>query len=292
MIIDWMLLIIGLIVLLIASYSDIKTTEIPDWLSYFLIISGISLRGLYSLTTNNISYTTAALTSLGIFFLIGNFMYYAKQWGGGDAKLLMGISVIFATYPTQFISMFPFRLAESSLPITIFINILLVGMIYSLFFIIYMALKHNKEFIQEFKLYITHTKKSRRMILVFSILLIVLGILSKNIFSKIILITAALFAVSMLYFWIFIKAVEKSCMYKYLPPQKLLEGDWLTKDIYHNKKLIIKKPIYGLTRQHIDILKKLKIKKVEIKQGVIFTPTFPVAVIISLIIGNPINYLI
>ena len=49
-------------------------------------------------------------------------------------------------------------------------------------------------------------------------------------------------------------------MYTLISPSKLLEGDWLTKDIYYKNKLILKKPEYGVTKKDILILKKYKIK--------------------------------
>ena len=49
MIIDIILIITGLIGLIIASITDIKTREVPDWLSYSLIIIGLTIRLFYSL---------------------------------------------------------------------------------------------------------------------------------------------------------------------------------------------------------------------------------------------------
>ena len=67
MIIDLILVSIGLIGLIIATYSDKKTTEIPDYLNYSLIITGLILRLLHSLTYNNFSSIKLALINLVIF---------------------------------------------------------------------------------------------------------------------------------------------------------------------------------------------------------------------------------
>ncbi|MAG52769.1 MAG: hypothetical protein CMH62_02290 [Nanoarchaeota archaeon] len=290
MIIDITLLVLGFIGLIIANYSDIKTTEVPDWISYSLIISGLSLRILHSLAYNISSYTTIALVNLGIFFIVGNIMYYSRQWGGGDAKLLMGLSVIFATYPQELLKIFTPKLDSFYFPITIFINILLVGIAYSLFFIMYLSIIHRKEFLKEFKLYLQKTKSPRKTILILSILLIVLAIILSDLIIKLTLFSTSILILFLLYLWIYIKAIEKSAMYKKVSPSKLIEGDWLIHNIFHNKKIILKKPIYGITKKQIALLKKYKIKSVEIKQGLVFTPTFLIAVIISLIFGNILNY--
>ena len=291
MIIDLILLILGLLGLIIASYSDIKTTEIPDWLSYSLIISGFSLRMLHTIVNKDITYTSTALITFGIFFLVSNLMYYTKQWGGGDTKLLMAVSVIFATYPQNILDFFSPKLDNFYFPITIFINILLVGAIYSFMFIIYSSLKHKKEFLKEYKKYSEHTKNPRKIILVLSILLIILAFVMGSILTKIFLFAGAVSILVFLYIWIFVKSVEKSCMYTLISPSKLLEGDWLTKDIYYKNKLILKKPEYGVTKKDILILKKYKIKNVEIKKGLVFTPSFIIGTLTALIFGNPINYL-
>ncbi|MBU2639200.1 MAG: A24 family peptidase [Nanoarchaeota archaeon] len=290
MVIDLILLILGLAGLLIATYSDKKTTEIPDWLNFSLIASGLSLRALYSITYNDFFYIKIALINLVIFYLIGNIMFYSKQWGGGDAKLLMALSVVFATYPKQLLNIFSPRLDNIYFPAIIFLNILIIGMIYSLIFTIYISLKHKKDFLREYNLYLKKTKNPRKIILILSILLIVLAIIVNNFLSRISLFFIAIAILLFLYLWIYIKSVEKSCMYKTIKPSELIEGDWLTKNIYKNSKLLLKIPMYGLNKEQISLLKKNKIQKVEIKEGIIFTPTFLIATIISLIFGNIISY--
>ena len=76
MIISLILLFLGILGLIMASYADIKTTEIPDWLSYSLIISGLFLRISHSIFYQDFSYTFIALINLGIFFIIHLFMNY------------------------------------------------------------------------------------------------------------------------------------------------------------------------------------------------------------------------
>ena len=75
-------------------------------------------------------------------------------------------------------------------------------------------------------------------------------------------------------------------MNKTIPLSKVTEGDWLTENVYKNKKLILSKNLPGLTLQDIKRLKSLKIKQVKIKYGMPFIPSFLIAFIISLIIGS------
>lgn len=292
MIVDLVLLILGLIGLAVATKFDIRTTEIPDWISYSLIISGLSLRALNYLAYGNSEYIIYALITLLISFFIGNIMYYTKQWGGGDAKLLMATSVVFATYPEFLLRVFSPSINKIYFPIVIFLNILIIGIVYSISYALYLSIKHKDDLIREWNLYLSHTQKTRKIVFVLSILLIILAIIVQSKTLKINLFIISVAMPSLLYIWMYIKSVEKSCMYKQVPISRLLEGDWLTKDTYHNQKLILKKPVYGLTKNHIEILREYNIKKVEIKQGIVFGPVFLIAVILSLIAGNLLDYIV
>ena len=119
-----------------------------------------------------------------------------------------------------------------------------------------------------------------------------IAIIIKDSITKLSLFGISLSILIILYFWIYIKSVEKSCMYKKVKTSELIEGDWITKNIYKNKKLILKIPDYGITKTQIRLLKKHNIKNIEIKQGIIFTPSFLIATVLSLIFGNLINYII
>ena len=88
----------------------------------------------------------------------------------------------------------------------------------------------------------------------------------------------------------FVKAVENSSLYKYITPDKLTEGDWIAKDIKINGKYITGPKELGIEKKHINQLinfwKKGKIKKILIKEGMPFIPSFLLAFIITLIYGN------
>ena len=100
MIVDWILVVAGLIGVIIATGFDIftKTREIPDFLNYGLIAIGLGVRAVYSIFTLDYLFFVYGLIGFGAFFIIANLMYYTKQWGGGDCKLLMGLGAIFGSY--------------------------------------------------------------------------------------------------------------------------------------------------------------------------------------------------
>ena len=46
---DMVLIILGFAALIFASIHDLKTREVPDWLSYSLIVTGFGIRIIHSL---------------------------------------------------------------------------------------------------------------------------------------------------------------------------------------------------------------------------------------------------
>ena len=83
-------------------------------------------------------------------------------------------------------------------------------------------------------------------------------------------------------------------MYKKIKVSQLREGDWITKKIKINNKLIYTPNINGVTNKEIKKLRKYEneIKKLTIKDGIPFLPAILIAVVSSIIFGNLLAYLI
>ena len=97
------------------------------------------------------------------------------------------------------------------------------------------------------------------------------------------------FAISLfmlLYLWLMITCVEKVHMIKQIKVSKLTEGDWVIKPVEKNKKVIYEPSKTGLTKEDIMLLKKNKISRVTVKEGIPFVPSFLIAYIVTLILGN------
>src|SRR3989338_6160809 len=278
---DILLIIITVIWLTFASISDLKTREVPDWISFSLIIIAVAFLLIQVISERSLKLLINPLIFGITFTIIAYTMYYTKQWGGGDTKLLIPLGIIFSSYPEQLLKYFN-PVINLPFPVIIIINLLITGSASSLIYSFYLAVKNKKEFLKEYKKH--QLKKTKIASLVLTIVLIVSSTYfqyPKNILlmllSLIILITP--FLVS------FIKSVEKSCMIKNVPVDRLTEGDWLAEDIYSNKKLIISKNNLGFTKTQIEKIKKVR-KEVLVKAGMPFVPSFLIAVLISLIFGN------
>ena len=96
-------------VLTIASISDLRTREIPDWLSYSFIAFGLGLAVIKSSVFLNFSPIIESLTGFIAGLAIGWAMFYLGQWGGGDSKLMMGLGATLGLsfqFPLDFFASF------------------------------------------------------------------------------------------------------------------------------------------------------------------------------------------
>ncbi|MBL7147327.1 MAG: prepilin peptidase [Nanoarchaeota archaeon] len=270
MLIEISLVIITIIFLAISSISDLKTREVPDYLSYSLMAIASTFIILKAITSNNYKIILNSFIIFIIFLIISLIMYYSKQWGGGDSKILMSLGIIFYAYPESLLNYFNPNLVIP-FPLTLIINILLFGSIYGLIYSFVLLKKSKKQF----------KPKINKLFYIPPIILILITFVVEDIFKLLILFLASL---SLIYPYLlgYIRFIEKTCMLKLIPVNKLTEGDWIVKDI----KNIYKKTSLGVTKEQIEKLKKLKIKKVLVRYGIPFIPSFLIAVIISIIFGN------
>lgn len=276
------ILIISLVFvgLIIATLTDIKSREVPDYLNYFLIASGFAYRLFYSILYNNIYYFLYGLLGFVIAFLIGITLYLTKQWGGGDAKLLMALGIIFATKPSF--------ITEGFFLLNLILNIFLSGAIYGLFYGVYLALKNREKFLLEFKKIINTDKIKflRIFILIIASISGLLALISHDFATTIILFGLIAFLFFYIHLWVFVKSVENVCMFKIVPSIKLTEGDWIVDDIIHNKKIIYKKEKLSADKKDILRIINSGIKNVKIKEGIPFVPSFLIGSIITILFGS------
>lgn len=288
MIIDILLLIVILLALVAATITDFKTREVPDWISFSLIITSLVIRLIYSLISKQWNFFIMGLIGFTSFFILANILYYGKQWGGGDSKLLMGIGAGFATYPEFLLKYLSPNLDFNILAIFL-INLVLVGGIYGTIWSFMLAIKNKDKFKQEFKNLLKSKKIKFTLITSFLIITILTIFLLISRISLILIIISLIITTLFIFFIISIKAIEKSCMYKSISTTNLTEGDWVA-DKSIKKKYNISE--LGIENYQINQLKKDKLKKILIKEGIPFTISFPITILITLIFGNILTYFI
>ncbi len=280
------LIILGMMVLfLLFFYLFVK--EKPIWIqiagAIILIAVGFLSRSFNSL--GSVNYLSTGFIAFGIFFIISILLYYAKVFGGADAKLLMALAFVFATTPSFLgfnyflpVDFFGFSLSKSSFLVDFIINSLLISLVYGLVFSVIIATRNKKKFSIKFKEINSKLKVFKIMCLIIGIIFLVLGI-----FQRVLIIPAILILI-LPWFYAFIKSVEQGVLVSYKSWNQLQEGDWLVENTKIGNK-ILKPSADGLSKEEIFLIKKLG-KKVLVRDGIAYVPVFLLSVIVSLLFGN------
>ncbi|UZE93842.1 MAG: prepilin peptidase [Candidatus Pacearchaeota archaeon] len=277
---DILLVSIAFLWLITASVTDLRKREVPNWLSFSLIFIAFAVRALAAIMEKQAPYFWYALAAFAIFYLLAHLFYYTRIFGGGDAKLLMALSVVFATQPI-FASHFQvYSLGSFNEPFLLIflINIFFIGSIYGLFFSIFSAIR-NKTFGMEFQKTFKRIRFFRTISWLIAAIALTLSLFDKSWFF----IPFIVFLILPL-LYSFIKAAENSAMIRKVPASKLSEGDWIIESVKIKNKMI-KPSIHGLSKKDIQLLRKSK-KKITIKYGLPFVPVFLIALICSLFVGD------
>jgi len=279
---EFIVYVVIIVALIAASVNDIKTREVPDWLSYSLIAIGFAVRLIFSLIYSEPVYILEGLFGFGVFLGLSLLLFYAGMWGGGDSKLLMGLGAMLGLSYTNVLESFI---------VIFFIMMMFAGSIYGLIWSMMLALSHKKKFVRMFKAIFHHEKIHvfRRVLAVFLVAALILYLLtfqSYNPYLNMAYVLLLFLVLLIFYLWIFSKAVEMACMYKWVKPAQLTEGDWIVNDVVVRGKRITGPKDLGIEKEQIAKLMKLKVKNVLIKEGIPFVPTFLIAFVLTLFLKD------
>jgi len=275
------LLAIAFIGLIIGSLTDIKTREVPDWVNYSLIFVGFGLRLILSIAFWDYNFILDGIIGFAIFTALAFLMFYAGQWGGGDAKMMMGLGVLIG-----------FNLQINHFLISFLVNICIAGGIYGLVWSIALSIIKWKPFKKEFKkVFLSRPFViGRRIALAVSAVLLIPIFLVQDFWIKTVFFIVLFMSSATSYLWIFVKAVENSSMFRLVEPENLTEGDWIVNDIKVDKEYITGPKDLGIEKHQIKKLIELKnqkkVSKILIKEGIPFVPSFLLGFLITMIWGN------
>lgn len=274
--------IVVLSALLLGAIADMRTREVPDTLSFGLIGIGFLMAAASSLANLTLSPFINAAAGFVAGYALGLLFYFTGMWGGGDAKIIMGVGAVMGLGVFSLWNNLP-------LFIVFIINTFVVGAIYGSCWMIMLGLKHFSEFKKEFE-NVMNEKSVHHLKLVLFIFLgivVLISLFAPIYFGfKIAAVIIALVFVLFFYLSLVIKAVEKSVMYVNLPVSKLTEGDWLIEKVKLSKGKYLKPNKTGISFEDISLLKKHNIKSVKVKEGVPFIPSFFIAYIVTIIFQN------
>lgn len=263
--IEAILICLGILWLAAASLCDLQKREVPNWIGFSLIIFALGFRFFYSVfESGNFDFFYQGLIGLGIFFVIGNLLYYARMFAGGDAKLMIAMGTILP-FSSYFFSNLNFYFW--------FIMIFLfAGGIYGLIWSLVLCVRNFNNFKKEFRKRVNKEKKIIYAVMVLGLILMLFG------FYETILFLLGIFIFVLPYFYLYAKSVDEVCMVRKVKPSELTEGDWLYKDVKVGGKLI-KASWNGLDEKEINLLRKNK-KDVLIRQGIPFVPVFLISYLV------------
>ncbi len=262
--------VIAIVSLIIASIVDLKKREVPDTLSYATMILGVSIVVFESVNLLSWQPIISAGIALLVATTIAAVMFFSGQWGGGDAKLIIGLALLFGA--TSFFW-------------TFLVMIIFAGAIYGIIYGGYLAVKRRKVFVPAFKK-LVYEPKIKWLRFVFQIIVALALLLAFFVIKEFglrvffIVFSAGMYMV--FYAWIFSKALDEAMKVR-VKAKDLVEGDWVIEPIKIGKKTLTVAN-YGITNSQIEQVQKAKVKDVLVKEGIPFVPSFALAYIFAAII--------
>jgi len=272
------LAVIALLACGYAVYTDLRFRYINDWLTWGLV--GVGLAGHTIISLLEWSYTPL-LYSIGaatVFFAFGNMLFYLGAYGGGDVKLLTGIA---ATVPLNpMLSSFSISASWPFLA-SLMMNILFLGVTYSLFYLAVRAvLKYKKFKVAFLKLF-----PKTRFYLVASLL----GVAGIGIFVLPVVALLAGLACLAIVIVPFSAAVEEIMVYS-AKPSELEAGDRPVGVIKVGKRIVYSPRRIGMTEpdvRNLQALEKLgQIDRIQVKDGIPYAPAILKGLFFTLVFGD------
>lgn len=273
---EYFLLAGAIIGLGIASYYDLRTTEVPDIIFVLMATFGISFHFTRSLISGNWIFFLGSMAFGTLLLAFGFLRYYWREWGGADALMLGAIGYLLPYWPNPN-SALPF-------PIVFTINLFIIGAIYAIIYAVIISLKKPEIYAELFR----RLKNSWREIICLSLFYIFVSIvimsLYKNSIFHNLLFTFYFMLLSIYVLFVFLRTVDEKGMRRKVKSTELREGDVLSKRIELSGKKLGGR-IEGLSNEEIKIIRK-NLKEVEIIDGVRYIPSFLITLLFTIHYGN------
>ncbi|MFH1425077.1 MAG: prepilin peptidase [archaeon] len=270
---------VALIGSLIGSWTDIKTREVSNWVSFGLIFALLGLRVVEGFVIGSFDTFLVCLGVGGAFFVMGLVLFYSQQWGGADLKLITAFGIGFGVLPLGFL---PLNIGPWPFFLTLLMNFFIITVVYSVAYAVKKALNEPKV-MKDFK------KSMHKHEPIIGLALILISIVIGMYYTWL----SWMVFIPLLWFMSrFLKAVEKNCMYREVTVNQLVEFDIPEVAIKVGKKVIAgTKDPNGMTLEQIAEIKKLvkagKLpRKFNVKWGVPLIPVFPITLVVTLWYGD------
>jgi len=278
---------VTLLFLLAASLFDLRTGEIPDKVSIGLSAVMLLASGAYSIISYDFSFVSSAFTVGLLYFIIGYLLHYLGEWGGGDVKLIAGVGCALGFLKIQG------YLNEGMMPyyVDYLINIALVSSPYVLVYTLVLGLMKPSVFI-------LFRKTLSSKIVLFMVFFSFIPSVSAYLLDLGSLTFMYLMIPFLVVLSVYLKTVEKEALQKTVGLDELLVEDVVAEDlVVDGEKIASSRDISGLSREDIERIRELhdagKIpSELRIKWGVRFAPIFLFAFLLSVTVGNTLEFLV
>ncbi|ODS36476.1 MAG: hypothetical protein A7316_02590 [Candidatus Altiarchaeales archaeon WOR_SM1_86-2] len=293
---DIVVILIILLFLSAASYSDLRTGEVPDKISFGLVIILLLLSAAYSIYHQKL-WVIDALIIGGVYFIVGYVMYYLGQWGGADVKILAGVGLgigLIAAHGGE--SVFAFTVDHHA--VSYLVDILFIITPYVGAYALILGVL-NKGVFSGFK----GSIREKNFLIIFFLSLIPAAILLPSSLTNIMpinkfLIIIALILPPVVLLSQYLKVVEKTALRKTIDVEELSEYDMVAEDIIvDGEKIACKRDVDGLSKEQIEKIRDLAGEQkipptITVKYGIFFIPVFLLAFLLFLWAGNVLKVLV
>ncbi len=268
-------IVTGIAATFLASLEDLRTREVPNWLSYATAIVALFIGIVYSLTSMSFTPVLQVVAGLVAGDILGRVLYYTGQWGGGDAKLLRAMGGLFGLQ-LQLVPLF----------LVFVLNLFLAGAVFGVVWSVVLAVRHWERFSESFveTVQTEPFRTLRRVVIAVSFVLLV-GIYFAERPFRLFMGLMVLIWFAMLYLWAFVKSVEASSMFDQVPVKELVPGDWVAEDVEADGEVIYEEGDLGVSPEKIEEIAAVR-DAVRVKRGVPFVPSFFIAFVATVAWGN------
>ena len=282
-----LIMAVALLFLILGSYFDLMTAEIPDVITVGLTFIILIISLVYSALVWDFSFFISS-ASIGIlYFILGYILFYLGEWGGGDVKLISGVGCSIG-----FLGAINY-LKESILPyyIDYLINMAIVAAPYLIIYALILGLMKPSVFNRFYK-------TMRNIVSIFVIIISFIPSISALFLNLKSIALIYLLIPALVILSIYLKAVEKEALQKRINVSELQVGDVLAEDLIVNgEKIFSSRNISGLERKDIERIKMLSKEgkiptEITIKWGVKFSPIFLFAFLLSISVGNALETIV
>jgi hypothetical protein len=252
----------------------------------FLAVSGAAAYMSY-LEAGMTPVVLSLLSGTGL-FVLGWAMYLAGMWGGADAFVLGAVGYAFPYIPISTDA----SGAVMPVPFSLLMLVFTVGSLYSILYAVIVALREEDVMARFWQRLVEQRRRFGLLLAGYLGIALVLGqglAVTQNVPLLAVLQNATVFLAVLAAFLVlyqFLVTVEEDLMRRTIPVDELEPGDVLANELPEVEKAAGER-IVGLTPEQVDSI-RANYDTVDIRTGVRFIVAFPIAIVLLIMVGDPV----